>query len=129
VAGGIVTVAITALALVGLNMSGGSYEAPVTTTAPAVVVEQQPIRASNEAAAASILPQPLAPQKDRLAERAKKPSELTKPGKTSSKKSIHLASKSKSKENLRKSVAATKKQKAVKPDKKTKKTLAAKSLD
>jgi len=130
VAGGIVAVAIGALALVGLNMSGSSDEASVPTAAPAAaVVEQQPARATSEAAAASMLPQPLAPQKARLAEPAKKPNELAKPGKASTKKSAQLASKAKSKESVKKSVAATKKQKAVKQDKKSKKTLAAKSID
>lgn len=131
VAGGIVAVVISALAWVGLSkLPDSSEEAAVNQAAPAaVVIEQQPIRALNEAAATSILPQPLAPPKDRLAETTKKPSELTRPGKTSSKKSLQLASKNKSKESVKKSVAATKKQKAVKQDKKAKKTLAAKSID
>lgn len=111
VAGGIVAVAIGALALVGLNMSGRSGDSQVN--APAAVT-QQSARATSEAAAANLLPKPLAPQKTSLAETSK-----------SANKSGKLTSKAKNK----KSVAASKKQKAVKQTKKSKKTLAAKSMD
>jgi hypothetical protein len=130
VAGGIVAVALSALTFVGLTTT--STHAPddpvVQQKAPAAVaVEQQPARAASEAAAASMLPQPLAPQKTRLAEPSKTSSEVAKPSKTSSKKSAKLATKAKSKETVKKSVASAKKQKAT--VKKSKKTLAAKTID
>jgi hypothetical protein len=128
IAGGIVAVALGALTLVGLNMTGPADDAAVQSAPAAAVTQQQPARAASEAAAASMLPQPLAPQKARLAEPTKKQSELAKPSKTSktSKKSGKLASKTKSKDSVKKSVASSKKQKATK---KSKKTLAAKSID
>jgi hypothetical protein len=116
VAGGIVTVILGALALVGLNMT--------STRAPHV---QQTARATKESKAPSMLPQFFAPQKARLAEHSNTSTELAKPGKTSTKKSAKLASKSKSKETVKKSVASAKKHKAT--VKKSKKTLAAKSID
>ncbi|MDQ3231622.1 MAG: hypothetical protein M3Q07_07360 [Pseudobdellovibrionaceae bacterium] len=123
VAGGILAVAIGALALVGFNMTSSSEQAQVENPAPAMVMEQ-PARAASEAAAASMLPQPLAPQKARLAEPSKPAQELAKPSKTATKKSGKLATKAKTKDSVKKSVASTKKQKAAK---KSKKTLAAKS--
>jgi hypothetical protein len=128
-AGGIVAVALGALTLVGLNWSGSSDNAVVNPSAPAAVSQQQPARAASEAAAASMLPQPLAPQKARLAEPTKKQSEVAKPSKTSSKKSGKLATKTKAKDKdkVKKTAATPKKQKATK--KSSKKTLAAKSID
>jgi hypothetical protein len=128
VAGGIVAVALGALTLVGLNRSSSSEDAVVKTSAPTAAVSEKPsARATSEAAAASMLPQPLAPKKARLAEPTKKQSEVAKPSKTSAKKSGKLASKTKAKDKVKKSVAKTKKPKATK--KSSKKTLAAKSID
>ncbi|WP_141733576.1 hypothetical protein [Oligoflexus tunisiensis] len=120
-AGGIVAAAIGALVLAGLNFPSSSNDSAVTKDTPAAVTT----RAASEAAAASMLPQPLAPNKARLAEPTKKGNEIAKPGKTSAKKKGKLAKKSKGKD-VKKSVAKSKKQKA---SKKSKKTLAAKSID
>jgi hypothetical protein len=125
-AGGIVAAALGALVLAGLNFSSSSEDTAVTKDAPAAVVSKQPARAASEAAAASMLPQPLAPQKARLAEPTKKSTEVAKPSKTSTNKKDKLAKKTKGKDSVKKSVAKTKKQKATK---KSKKTLAAKSID
>jgi hypothetical protein len=127
VAGGIVAVALGALTLAGLNFSRSADDAVVQAPAPvAAVTQEAPARAASEAAAASMLPQPLAPQKARLAEPSKTHNEVAKPSKTTTKKSGKLASKTKGKETVKKSVASSKKQKATK---KSKKTLAAKSID
>ncbi len=126
-AGGIALVALGALTLAGLNFSNRSDDAVVQTPV-AAVEKQEPARVASEAAAASMLPQPLAPQKARLAEPSKAQTELAKPSKTTSKKSGKLASATKGKETVKKSVASSKKQKAT-TNKKAKKTLAAKSID
>jgi hypothetical protein len=128
VAGGIVAAALGALTLAGLNFAPrAADDAVVQPAAPAAALTQEaPARAASEAAAASMLPQPLAPQKTRLAAPTKSSTEVAKPSKTSTKKSGKLASKTKGKETVKKSVASSKKQKATK---KSKKTLAAKSID
>jgi hypothetical protein len=129
IAGGIVAVALGALTLIGLTRTStrASDDSVAQQTAPAAVATQKPVRAAREAAAASMLPQPLAPQKARLAEPSKTSTEVAKPSKTSTKKSAKLATKAKSKETVKKSVASAKKQKAT--AKKSKKTLAAKTID
>ncbi len=126
-AGGIIAAAVGALTLAGLNFTNRSDDAAVQTPV-AEVTKNEPARVANDAAAAKMLPQPLAPQKARLAEPSKTQKELAKPSKTSSKKSGKLASASKGKETVKKSVASSKKQKAT-TNKKAKKTLAAKSID
>ncbi len=125
VMGGIVALALGVLGFAGMNTQSNS---------PAIQspkLEDAAPRAASEAAATPIVPQPLAPHKMQLAEPKPeaKSKAVTAFSKDKEKKAVKLTSKAKAKE-LGKKVAVNKsKQKAVKQDKKVKKTLAAKTMD
>jgi|GEM_PF-6699803 len=123
--GGILALALSALSYAGMNMQSESptIEGPKS--------EYVAPRAASEAAPALIIPQPLAPEKKQLAE----PKPLTREkavtvgSKDSHKKAAKLTTKAKSKDTVKKVAVNKPKQKAVKQDKKAKKTLAAKTMD